>query len=82
MLPTPVADGIAQNVSDALVLPQLIPYFRLHAPGVALQSYYVKRTEHGRNMARGEIDVALLRHGCEHSIMLRVQHFRVAAAIV
>ena len=58
MLPTPVADGIEQHVSDALVLPQLIPYFRQHAPGVAL-----------------------LRHGCEHSIMLRVQHFRVAAAI-
>jgi len=177
MLPTPVADGIAQNVSDALgllnasfmereefypalaeriyqfsmtdlaedlVLPRLIPYFQQHAPGVALQSYYVKRTELLRNLARGEIDfavdipivedsqlchqsltvddyvcvvrhghpalqqeltlerfmalqhvhvssrrkglgqidVALLKHGCERRIMLRVQHYRVAAAIV
>lgn len=177
MQPTPVADGIAQNVSEALsllkssvlereafdpactertyrfsmtdlaeavVLPKLIPFFEETAPNVSLQSYYVKRQELVRNLSRGEldfavdvpvvedpqlchtsllsddyvcvmrhghpalakeftlktflelqhihvssrrkglgqIDLALLRHEVERRIKLRVQHYRVAAAIV
>lgn len=35
-----------------------------------------------RRKGLGQIDVALLKHGCERRIMLRVQHYRVAAAIV
>lgn len=177
MQPTPVADGIAQNVSaalgllktsvlereefdpkltertfqfsmtdlaEAVVLPKLIPFFEDNAPNVALQSYYVKRQELVRNLSRGEldfavdvpvvedphlnhqsllsddyvcvlrhghpalekpftletfldlqhihvssrrkgfgqIDLALLKHDAERRIKLRVQHYRVAAAIV
>jgi len=177
MQPTPVADSIAQNVSEALsllktsvlereefdpqsserifqfsmtdlaealVLPKLIPLFAEEAPHVSLQSYYVKRNELVRNLARGELDfavdvpvvedpqlshqslmkddyVCVLRHGhpalqevltlegflqmqhihvssrrkglgqvdlallkldVERTIKLRVQHYRVAAAIV
>lgn len=177
MQPTPVADSIAQNVSEALgllktsivereafdpactertfqfsmtdlaeavVLPKLIPFFEETAPNVALQSYYVKRQELVRNLSRGELDfavdvpvvedphlchasllsddyVCVLRHGhpalakeftlesflelqhihvssrrkglgqidlalmkyeVERRIKLRVQHYRVAAAIV
>ncbi len=92
MLPTPVAESIAQNVSDALgllntsilereefdplraertyqfsmtdlaealVLPRLFPFFQQNAPSVSLQSYYVKRTELVRNLARGELDFAV-----------------------
>lgn len=92
MQPTPVADSIAQNVSDALsllntsileretfepattertfqfsmtdlaealVLPKLIPFFEESAPNVALQSYYVKRQELVRNLSRGELDFAV-----------------------
>lgn len=92
MQPTPCAESIAQNVSDALgllngsilerqefdpqltertyqfsmtdlaealVLPRLIPFFQQQAPGVALQSYYVKRQELAKNLARGEIDFAV-----------------------
>lgn len=177
MQPTPVADSIAQNISDALsllktsilereefdpactertfqfsmtdlaeavVLPKLIPFFEEAAPNVALQSYYVKRQELVRNLSRGEldfavdvpvvedpqlchasllsddyvcvlrpghpalakeftletflqlqhihvssrrkglgqIDLALLKYDVERRIKLRVQHYRVAAAIV
>lgn len=177
MQPTPVADSIAQNISEALgllkgsvlereafdpaftertfqfsmtdlteavVLPKLIPFFEESAPNVTLQSYYVKRQELVRNLSRGELDfavdvpviedpqlchaslfsdgyVCVLRHGhlalekeftlatflelqhihvssrrkglgqvdlallrCdeERNIKLRVQHYRVAAAIV
>ncbi len=177
MQPTPVADSIAQNVSEALsllktsvleredfdpklserifqfsmtdlaealVLPKLIPLFEESAPHVSLQSYYVKRNELVRNLSRGELDfavdvpvvedpqlshqslmkddyVCVLRHGhpalqealtlesflqmqhihvssrrkglgqvdlallkldVERTIKLRVQHYRVAAAIV
>ncbi len=177
MQPTPVADSIAQNVSEALsllktsvleredfdpklserifqfsmtdlaealVLPRLIPLFEESAPHVSLQSYYVKRNELVRNLSRGELDfavdvpvvedpqlshlslikddyVCVLRHGhpaltepltlerflqmqhihvssrrkglgqvdlallkldVERTIKLRVQHYRVAAAIV
>lgn len=92
MLPTPVADSISQNVSDALgllnssireredfdpmlaertyqfsmtdlaeavVLPRLFPFFQQNAPGIGLQSYYVRRTELARNLARGELDFAV-----------------------
>lgn len=92
MLPTPVADSISQNVSDALgmlnssilereefdpltaertyqfsmtdlaeavVLPRLFPYFQQHAPFVGLQSYYVRRSELARNLARSELDFAV-----------------------
>ncbi len=92
MLPTPVADSISQNVSDALgmlnssileredfdplsaertyqfsmtdlaeavVLPRLFPFFQQNAPHVGLQSYYVRRTELARNLARGELDFAV-----------------------
>jgi DNA-binding transcriptional LysR family regulator len=92
MVPTPVAEGIAQNVSDALgllnasimerevfdpliaertykmsmtdlaeafILPQLIPHFNANAPHVSLQSYYVKRGEILRYLARGELDFAV-----------------------
>lgn len=177
MQPTPVAESIAQNISDALglfrasilereafdpaltertfqfsmtdlteavVLPKLIPFFEETAPNVTLQSYYVKRQELLRNLSRGELDfavdvpvvedpqlcheslfsddyVCVLRHGHpalakeltlenflglqhihvssrrkglgqvdlallrsdkERRIKLRVQHYRVAAAIV
>jgi DNA-binding transcriptional LysR family regulator len=177
MQPTPVADSIAQNVSEALsllkssvlerevfdpaisertyqfsmtdlaeavVLPKLIPFFEEAAPNVSLQSYYVKRQELVRNLSRGEldfavdvplvddpqlchasllsddyvcvlrhghpalakeftletflelehihvssrrkglgqVDLALLKHEVERRIKLRVQHYRVAAAIV
>ena len=177
MLPTPVADSIAHNVSaalatlnssilereafdpasaertyqfsmtdlaEAVVLPKLFPYFERHAPGIRLQSYYTKRNEMVRQLARGEldfaidvpviedsqvyhqslisdhyvcvmrpghpaaeselslerylelkhihvssrrkglgqVDLALLRHKAERRIHLRVQHYRVAAAVV
>lgn len=177
MQPTPVADSIAQNISEALnllkssilereefepassersfrfsmtdlaeavVLPKLIPFFEESAPNVALQSYYVKRQELVRSLSRGEIDfavdvpvvedpqlshqtllsddyvcvlrrdhpalakeftletflelqhihvssrrkglgqidLALLKYDAERRIKLRVQHYRVAAAIV
>tara|TARA_R110001592_G_scaffold93714_2_gene271899 strand:+ start:1673 stop:2572 length:900 start_codon:yes stop_codon:yes gene_type:complete len=177
MQPTPVADSIAQNVSEALsllknsvlerevfdpacsertyqfsmtdlaeavVLPKLIPFFEEAAPNVSLQSYYVKRQELLRNLSRGEldfavdvplvddpqlchasllsddyvcvlrhghpalakeftletflelehihvssrrkglgqVDLALMKHEVERRIKLRVQHYRVAAAIV
>lgn len=92
MLPTPVADGIAQNVSmalgmlnasvlereefvptqaertyhfsmtdlaEAVLLPRLFPYFEKHAPGLGLQSYYTKRHELVRALARGELDFAI-----------------------
>lgn len=92
MVPTPVAEGIAQNVSDALgllngsimereefdpliaertyqvsmtdlaeafILPKLIPHFNANAPHVSLQSYYVKRGEILRYLARGELDFAV-----------------------
>jgi len=92
MQPTPIADGIAQNISQALsllktsiqereefdpasterifqfsmtdlaeaaVLPKLIPFFEESAPHVALQSYYVKRQELLRHLARGELDFAV-----------------------
>jgi len=92
MQPTPVADSIVQNVSEALgllktsilereefdpartertfqfsmtdlteavVLPKLIPYFEKSAPNVTLQSYYVKRQELFRNLSRGELDFAV-----------------------
>lgn len=176
MVPTLVAEGIAQNVSDALgllngsimereefdpliaertyqvsmndlaeafILPKLVPHFSVHAPHVSLQSYYVKRGEILRYLSRGEldfavdvgliddpqlshqsliqdeyvcavrrghpilketfnlerflslqhihvssrkkglglIDFALLKLGMERDIKLRVQHYRVAAAI-
>lgn len=177
MQPTPVADSIAQNISEALsllkasilereefdpllserifqfsmtdlaealVLPRLIPLFEASAPKVSLQSYYVKRTELVRKLSRaeldfavdvpvveapqlshqslmkddyvcvlrhghpilqeeftletflqlqhihvssrrkglGQVDLALLKHDAERQIKLRVQHYRVAAAIV
>jgi len=177
MLPTPVADSIAQNVSEALVmlnssvkereefdpasaeriyqfsmtdlaeavlLPKLFPFFERHAPGLGLHSYYTKRNELVRQLSRGEldfaidvpvvedtqvfhqslirdhyvcamrpehplandeltlesylalkhihvssrrkglgqVDLALLRYKAERSIHLRVQHYRVAAAVV
>lgn len=177
MQPTPVADSIAQNVSEALsllkssvleredfdpllserifqfsmtdlaealVLPRLIPLFEESAPNVSLQSYFVKRNELARNLSRaeldfavdvpviedpqlchqslmqddyvcvlrhghralkeeftleaylqlqhihvssrrkglGQVDLALLKHDAERRIKLRVQHYRVAAAIV
>lgn len=177
MLPTPVADSIAHNVSGALatlnnsimereafdplvaertyqfsmtdlaeavVLPRLFPFFEREAPGVGLQSYYIKRNELVRQLSRGEldfaidvpvvedsqlyhqslisdhyvcavrpehpvargnldletylglkhihvssrrkglgqVDLALLRHKAERRIHLRVQHYRVAAAVV
>lgn len=92
MLPTPVADGIAQNVTmalgmlnasvlereefvptqaertyhfsmtdlaEAVLLPRLFPYFEKHAPGLGLQSYYTKRHELVRALARGELDFAI-----------------------
>ena len=92
MLPTPVADGIAQNVSmalgmlnasvlereefvptqaertyhfsmtdlaEAVLLPRLFPYFEKNAPGLGLQSYYTKRHELVRALARGELDFAI-----------------------
>lgn len=92
MVPTPVAEGIAQNVSEALgllnasvmereefdpkitertyqfsmtdlaevfILPQLVPFFKENAPGVSLQSYYVKRGEILRYLSRGELDFAV-----------------------
>lgn len=92
MQPTPVAESISQNISDALallktsileredfdpartertfqfsmtdlteavVLPKLIPFFEENAPNVALQSYYVKRQELVRNLSRGELDFAV-----------------------
>ncbi|MDX1491184.1 MAG: LysR family transcriptional regulator [Pseudohongiellaceae bacterium] len=92
MVPTPVAEGIAQNVSDALgllnssimereefdpsvaertyqvsmtdlaeafILPKLIPFFNENAPKVSLQSYYVKRGEMLKYLARGELDFAV-----------------------
>jgi len=91
-VPTPVADGIAQNVSmalgmlnasvlereefvptqaertyhfsmtdlaEAVLLPRLFPYFEKHAPGLGLQSYYTKRHELVRALARGELDFAI-----------------------
>lgn len=177
MMPTPVADSIAQNVSEALsllsssildregfdasvsertyqfsmtdlaeavVLPRLIPYLKEAGPKISLQSYYVRRHELLRQLARGEvdfavdvplvedpqlchqslisdnyvcvvrkghpvlkheltlerflslrhiqlssrkkglgqIDLALLKHDAERMIRLRVQHYRVAVAIV
>lgn len=177
MLPTPVADSIAQNVSEALVmlnssvrereefdpasaeriyqfsmtdlaeavvLPRLFPFFQRHAPGLGLHSYYTKRNELVRQLSRGEldfaidvpvvedaklfhlslisdhyvcavrpenplaqealtlesylgmkhihvssrrkglgqVDLALLRYKAERKIHLRVQHYRVAAAVV
>ncbi len=177
MLPTPVAESIAQNVSGALatlnnsimeresfdpataertyqfsmtdlaeavMLPRLFPFFEREAPGVGLQSYYIKRNELVRQLSRGEldfaidvpvvedaqlshqslisdhyvcamrpdhpqarkaldmdtylsmkhihvssrrkglgqVDLALLRHQAERRIHLRVQHYRVAAAVV
>lgn len=92
MLPTPVADSIAQNVSGALatlnnsimereafdpvvaertyqfsmtdlaeavVLPRLFPFFERNAPGLGLQSYYIKRNELVRQLSRGELDFAI-----------------------
>lgn len=92
MLPTPVADSIAQNVTmalgmlnasvlereefipnqadrtyhfsmtdlaEAVLLPRLFPYFEKHAPGLGLQSYYTKRHELVRALARGELDFAI-----------------------
>lgn len=92
MLPTPVADSIAQNVSEALVmlnssvreredfdpasaeriyqfsmtdlaeailLPRIFPFFERHAPGVGLHSYYTKRNELVRQLSRGELDFAI-----------------------
>jgi DNA-binding transcriptional LysR family regulator len=177
MLPTPVADSIAHNVSEALgmlntsvlereefdprsaeriyqfsmtdlaeaiVLPKLFPFFESHAPRVGLQSYYIRRHELIRSLSRGEldfavdvpvvddpqlchdslikspyvcvlrpghpqareeltlerylslrhihvssrkkgmgqVDLALLKHDGERRIQLRVQHYRVAAAVV
>ncbi|MGJ8690307.1 MAG: LysR family transcriptional regulator [Gammaproteobacteria bacterium] len=177
MQPTPVADSIAQSVSEALsllkssileredfnpllserifqfsmtdlaealVLPRLIPLFEESAPNVSLQSYFVKRNELARNLSRaeldfavdvpviedpqlchqslmqddyvcclrhghgalkkeftleaflqlqhihvssrrkglGQVDLALLKYDSERRIKLRVQHYRVAAAIV
>ncbi len=177
MLPTPVADSISQNVSEALVmlnssirereefdpasaeriyqfsmtdlaeavvLPRLFPFFQRHAPGLGLHSYYTKRNELVRQLSRGEldfaidvpvvedaqllhqslisdhyvcavrpehplaqesltlesyltmkhihvssrrkglgqVDLALLRYKAERKIHLRVQHYRVAAAVV
>lgn len=177
MLPTPVADSIAHNIShalsllntsvleredfdpehteriyqfsmtdlaEAIVLPRLMPYFAQKSPRLGLQSYYVKRHELVRNLSRGEldfavdvpviedphvfheslikgeyvcavrnghpaaeqkltlanymalqhihvssrkkglgqVDLALLKHNQERRIHLRVQHYRVAAAVV
>ena len=92
MMPTPVAESIAQNVSEALsllsasildrdgfdasvsertyqfsmtdlaeavVLPRLIPYLKDAGPKISLQSYYVKRHELLRQLARGEVDFAV-----------------------
>lgn len=92
MMPTPVADSISQNVSDALgllnssilereefdplsaertyqfsmtdlaeavVLPRLFPFFQHNAPHVGLQSFYVRRAELVRSLARGELDFAV-----------------------
>ncbi len=132
------------DLSEALILPRLIPLIEQSAPNVSLQSYYVKRQELVRQLARGEldfaidvpvvddpqlnhqslfqddyvcvvrrghsilekpflleaylslthvhvssrrkgmgqIDLALLKLGKERKIKLRVQHYRVAAAIV
>lgn len=92
MLPTPVADSIAHNVSEALallnssvlereafdpltaertyqfsmtdltevvLLPVLFPILGKQAPNVSIQSHYVKRNELIRHLSRSELDFAI-----------------------
>ncbi|MCB1664165.1 MAG: LysR family transcriptional regulator [Pseudomonadales bacterium] len=47
------------DLAEALVLPRLMPLIESSAPHLTLQSYYVKRQELARNLARGEVDFAV-----------------------
>lgn len=47
------------DLAEAVVLPRLFPFFERYAPGLGLQSYYIKRSEMVRQLSRGELDFAI-----------------------